>query len=297
MQRTRQDKKPTAILCSDFHLREDTPICYTGDYQEEQWRCVDFISDLQRKYDCWVFHGGDLFDKWKPSPWLLRQAILHLPTQFHTCYGQHDLPQHSLDLINKCGINVLEAAKKLTVVGTHWGQTPSDEPNFWYENTMIGSKPKGILIWHKLVYKGEAPFPGATGGQASMILRKYPLYDLILTGDNHMTCTATYGDQILVNPGSMMRMDADQFDFKPSVFLWFAETNTIEQIFLPIKQDVISREHLNRAKERDSRIDAFVSRLDANYESAISFEENLDNFFKVNRIRKGVKDIIYKAID
>jgi len=37
MQRTRQNKKPTAILTSDWHLREDTPACWIGDCQKEQW--------------------------------------------------------------------------------------------------------------------------------------------------------------------------------------------------------------------------------------------------------------------
>ena len=109
------NKKADAILTSDWHLREDTPICRTDNYWEVQWKKVDYISKLQKQYNCLVLHAGDLFDHWKPSPRLLREIILHIPDTFFTVYGQHDLPQHSLELTNKCGINVLQAANKLRV--------------------------------------------------------------------------------------------------------------------------------------------------------------------------------------
>jgi DNA repair exonuclease SbcCD nuclease subunit len=155
--RTSQSKgNPDAILCSDFHLREDTPLCYTGDYQKEQWDSVDFISDLQKKYGCPVLHGGDLFDNWKPSPNLLRLAIVHLPKQFYTIYGQHDLPSHNIDLVNKCGINVLEAGKHLTVLGgVHWGQKPLIQIS-----DTLKIRSKNILIWHVMNYVGRLPWPG-----------------------------------------------------------------------------------------------------------------------------------------
>jgi len=84
-----------------MHLREDTPTCFIGDFQKEQWTAMDFISDLQEKYDCAVIHAGDLFHHWKPSPWLLSMAIQHLPKVFYTIYGQHDLPQHNTELMSK----------------------------------------------------------------------------------------------------------------------------------------------------------------------------------------------------
>jgi N-acetylmuramoyl-L-alanine amidase len=42
---------------------------------------------LQEKHQCPVFHAGDLFDYWKPSPWLISKAIEHLPDKFYTIYN------------------------------------------------------------------------------------------------------------------------------------------------------------------------------------------------------------------
>lgn len=291
MSRTKINKKPDSIFCSDFHLREDIPLCYIGDYQKEQWDSVDYISKLQEIYDCPVIHAGDLYDNWKPSPNLLRQTILHLPKLFYTCYGQHDLPQHNLELVNKCGINVLEAANKLTIGGVHWGQKPSNS------NYTDFLKDKKILVWHVMNYVGRLPWPGCKDYSANSLLKKYPQYSIILTGDNHKTFTAELNGRILVNPGSLMRMDANQVDHKPCVFLWYAEDNSIEQVFLPIEQNVISREHIERKKERDNRIDSFVSKLNNKWIAKLSFEENMENFKKENNIRKSVMDIIYEVME
>ena len=97
---TRGNKNPNLIITSDWHLRETNPICRLDDFVEEtQWKKVNFISDLQKKYGCPVVHAGDLFDKWKPSPELLTKTMQHIPNDFHTIYGQHDLPNHNLHFL------------------------------------------------------------------------------------------------------------------------------------------------------------------------------------------------------
>ena len=84
---------------------------------------------------------------------------------------------------------------------------------------------------------------------------------------------------------------------KPRVYLWFAEENRVQPIYLPIQEDVISREHIEVKEKRDARIDAFISKLDGDWEAEMSFEDNLEAFFQANKIRQSVKDIIYKALE
>lgn len=296
MERTKF-KRPDAILCSDFHLREDTPVCWINseEFQEEQWSSIDFVSKLQEKHDCIVVHAGDLFHHWKPSPWLLSMTIQHLPEVFYTVYGQHDLPQHSTELMSKSGLHTLDWAGILhALITCHYGQTPTNEASiYWPPNREPKRK---ILVWHHLTYLNK-PFPGAAGGMAEGILRKYPQYDLIVTGDNHQSFSTSYEGRLLVNPGSLTRQDADQINFQPRVALWYADTNTIEWVNIPVKQGVISRDHIEVKEQRDKRIDAFVSRLDGDWEVGLSFEQNLETFFNANETRKSVKQIIYKAIE
>jgi DNA repair exonuclease SbcCD nuclease subunit len=294
MKRISKDNKiPDAILTSDWHLREDTPICRIDNYWETQWKKVDFIKDLQQKYDCPILHAGDLFDYWKPSPYLLSETIKHLPKQFYTIYGQHDLPQHNLELMNKSGIYCLEKADKLeTMDDVHYGKEPRG-----ISSICCGLPTQKILIWHVMNYQGKKPWPDCPSPSSVKLMKKYPNYDLIVTGDNHKSFVEEYESRLLVNPGSLMRMDADQTDHKPCIYLWYAKTNTVEKVLLPFEPDVISREHIERVEKRNERIEAFVNRLNDDWEGTVSFEENLKRFEESNNIIPSVMNIIYKSIE
>lgn len=295
--RTRNNIQYHGILTSDWHAREDTPVGRTDDYLAAFLRKVDFISDLQKQYQCLVFHAGDLFDNWKPSPNLLRLMIEHIPDKFYTVYGQHDVPQHSLDLVHKCGINCLVSAGKVNVLeGSHWGMVPGVNQI----SIEVPQVDKRILVWHRYTYQGTKAIFSKIQDNAHAILSKYP-FDLILTGDNHKAFVEHYIDKdervrVLVNPGSIMRMDADQIDFKPRVYLWNAELNTVTPVYLPIEEGVISRTHLIKKAERESRLDAFINQLDTEFEGVADFEKNLETFRLTNNPRQSVMNIIYKSM-
>jgi predicted phosphodiesterase len=290
MERIKQEKQPDLILCADFHLRDTIPVCRLDNYLKTECNKLNFISELQKRYNVPILHSGDLCDTWKTSPFLLSFIMENLPKQFFTVIGNHEAPSHNLDLIGKSGLNTLATAGTITILNRcHFGQEPT-EPSFVVKN-------RNILVWHKMVWKGKKPYPTCTDEPASVILKKYPEYDLIVTGDNHRTFVEQYEGRLLVNPGSLMRMDADQVDHKPSVFLWYASDNTVQQVFLPIEEGVISRVHLEQKEERDERISAFVEKLSGEYETSLSFEENLEAFMKVNNVEKSVQEIIYKSIE
>lgn len=286
--KTKHKGEVGAILCSDIHLREDTPVCRTDNFQEAMWKKLDFISALQRLHECKVLCGGDLYNHWKPSPYLLSETIKHIPDKFYTVYGQHDLPQHNLDLAYKSGIRTLEMANKL------WAIRPSDMFDFcnWNEEPInIG---ESVLVWHHTVTHGKSNF---IGDPAEDILDRYPDYDLILTGDNHKPFVVEKDGRLLVNPGSMMRMTADQADHKPRIYLWYPESNTVEPIYLPIEEGVINREHIDKVEQRNERLEAFVSRLNSKWKVTLSFEDNLKAFQTKNKVRQSVMEIIYKSIE
>lgn len=286
---------PDAILTADWHLREDTPVCRIDDFFARQWKKVTFIYALQREFDCPVLHAGDLFHHWKPSPYLLSVTINYLPLNFYTVYGQHDLPQHNLELAYKCGINTLKAANRLSILeDLHWGQDSASKTKRGF---CLSSSNRQILVWHCMCYQGKKPWPDCTDPMAASLLRKYPQFDLIVTGDNHKSFVEEYEGRLLVNPGSLTRQTADQTDCKPCVYLWYAKTNTVKQIYLPIEKDVITREHLERKEQHNNRIEAFISRLNDDWEAQMSFEDNLEEFRKANNVRESVMNVIYKAIE
>jgi DNA repair exonuclease SbcCD nuclease subunit len=295
MKRTKSIEKPDAILTSDWHIRETTPTCRTDNFLKAQDDKIIFVRTLQQKYNCPVLHAGDLFHHWKPSPYLLSNIYNYIPREFYTVYGQHDLPQHNLENQVKCGAFNLATVGALTLLdGVHWGGDPELEnyPSFEIED-------RQILVWHHMVWQGKRLWPGQTDPSAVAVLKKYPEYDLIVTGDNHKPFVEEYEGRLLVNPGSLTRQSADQIEHTPRVYLYYADNNTVRPVFCPIQkgEEVISRTHIQRVEQRDERIEAFISRLDEEWQVGLSFEQNLEAFFGKNRIRQSVKDIIYKAIE
>ena len=300
----RANKKPDAILCSDFHLREDQPICRIDNYWDKQASKIQFIRELQKQYECPVLVSGDIFNKWKPSPFLLSWAIEYLPDNMIVIPGQHDLAQHNIELLNKTGLFVLEKADKIKilsegeVINIDYGVCIYGYP-FGSELQEINEENPSIKIamCHTLTWVETLPYPGCILSDGGKLLKKLKGFNLVLVGDNHQSFIVEKDNRILISPGSMMRMTADQVDHTPRVYLWYKETNTVEPVYLPIEQGVISREHIAHIEERDGRIDAFISKLDDDWKASVSFEENLERFAKTNQVRKSVMEIVYKSIE
>jgi predicted phosphodiesterase len=289
-------KKVDAIFCGDNHIREKVPVARTDDFEAEQWRKLTFISDLQKKYNCPVLCSGDFFHHWKPSPELITKVMQYIPNQFYTIYGDHDLPQHSFDLRHKSGLTTLiESGKVHLLNGGHGFDKDSSKISKDSKPSKIGDR--SVFVWHVLTWKDELPFPDCKNKSAKKLLKKYPQFDCIVTGDNHIPFVEKYKGRILVNVGSMMRNNADQIDYKPAVWLYSAKNNTVKPVYIPISQGVISREHIEVKAERNARIDAFISKVNTDFKATMSFSENIKRFFSVNKTSKKVKEIIYKNME
>jgi|SRR6185369_5350331 len=297
-----------AIFVSDMHLRETAPECRKDDFLEAQTKKLRWLSKLQVQNNCPVLVAGDLFDYWKPSPWLLAYALRELPSGIIAIPGQHDLPAHSLEQIEKSGIQVLADAGKIDLLlGTD--EDSCDINGMMYQGFPWGVELKGtdrgfgesiaIALVHKLIYKAkELPFPGAdeVGYSVRGIVKQLPGFNIIITGDNHQTIFAQVNDTIVVNCGSFMRTTAAQADHEPSVFLLHENFN-VTQLKIPISKDVISREHIDRKKQKETRISAFAERLNKRVEIGLSFEHNLKKVIRKNNISKAVQSKVWEVLD
>ena len=295
------EKQVDAIFTADWHLRETSPVCRVDDFWETQWKKVSWLFALARKYDmAEVLHAGDLFDSWKPSPFLLSSAIERFPdytqpwgVKFYSVLGNHDLPYHSLEHRKKCGMETLEQAGSLAIwKGCHWGQTPDPGMAFY---VVSGRK---VLIWHKYVWRGDNKHPGVSESDEAMnVLRRYGhMADVILTGDNHHPFVVrTTKGKMLVNPGGITRQTADQKS--PRIYLYHAEDNSVTPVSVPHDPKAVSREHLVRAEEKENRMTAFVERLDKDWDVELSFSRNLDSFLSKNKIDKKTVDVVYRCIE
>jgi len=280
-----------AILTSDWHMmeKERNPPCRTDIHFNAQAKKIKQIQELQKKHNCPVFFAGDLFEHWKGSPELINHCLSILPKKMAGVAGQHDLPQHNLELIHKSAFESMVRGGKFTFLKGqgHWGFDPK-------KIVYMECKGRKIVIAHMLVWKDDLPFPDCPAPQVSKVFRMFPKADLILTGDNHQTFTAKRKNQLLVNPGSLTRHKADQAQHKPCVFLWNATSNKVVRHFLKIRKDVIVRDHIDIIKEKEARGEAFISSLSNDWLKDLDWDDNVDNAIQANDISKPVQKYIFK---
>jgi len=301
------------VLTSDWHIRDDTPLCRTDDYEIAQIKKLSYIDEYMQSIDAlMLLHAGDVCDKGRPvNSQMVESLILgYAPTKIYGVPGNHDLPYHKLNNLKKSSLNVLIKAKQFIYLSS---ETPT--PIIQESNCILYGFPYGtemvhltedelkrytdactcIAITHQLVFEKSIPYGVKKGVLAIDLLKQFSEYKIILTGDNHQSFVVEHEGRYLVNPGSLLRMDADQVDHKPSLYVWDGET--IKREFIPIEEGVVSREHIEVKQERDGRIDAYVERMNADYEVGLSFEKNIDTHLLKNKVRQNVEDKIREAIE
>jgi len=296
---------PDAILTADWHIRADVPQCRIDDFEMSMWNKVKFICDLADKHDVPILLAGDLGHRSQWPNWLIEKFMSIIDEvdeiEIMSIPGQHDLPEHNLEMVSRSAYGILIRSKHIYEDGDAYDNIVIRDYKYGISHFPYGVEIKKtkrlIAMTHQMVIEDKPEWPGQIANSAKSLLKKFPGYKLILSGDNHKPFVVKYKDQILVNPGSMMRSTADQINHRPRVYLWEAKTNAIEAVYLPIIKGVIDRSHIETKKEKDARIEAYTKRLSERYEIGLSFEANLEAHFKTNRTRKPVKDRIWEACE
>jgi len=298
-------KKASAILTADWHTRASTPVCREDNYHQAFGIKVRFIRDLSQKYNCPVLIAGDIGDKTQWPNWLLEWFVTLIgDMEIIAIPGQHDTPDHRLDNLHKSGVGVLAATQTITVLdqtvalienGFDLISFPYSIPINHFKVANCNNHPK-VAIAHQMVIEDKPLWPGQKAPKGHQLLKKFPEYNLILTGDNHNSFVSKYEGRILVNPGSLMRTTAAQINHKPRVYLWWADTNKIELVYLPFQEGVVSREHIEVEDERDERVEAYVERMNTDYEIGFSYETNLERHIETNDVEKEVETKIWENV-
>jgi predicted phosphodiesterase len=281
------------IACADLHLRDSIPHARTDDYWKAQEKKFRFLIDTANEKNCDIYCAGDFFHRAKSSSfleaWIIEQLqdLKNEGLKFHVIPGQHDLPNHNIELLEHSSLWVLRQAEVIDL-----SSTPFEQPFFFEDH--------GIMLIHKMIHQ-DIPIPGVQGStKAIKLLKDNPEARIIISGDNHRPFIEyTNNKRGLINCGSMMRMSADQIDYYPAFYyIEMKDTIIVHTIPYPIEKDVIDRSYIEIEKERDNRVESFVNRFGENdAEMDLNFEKNLENFFRSQKIRKPVQEICWEALE
>lgn len=310
-----QPSNVIAIAVSDIHLSLKAPVARKDDidWQSIQSRHLKELRAVSDKYQVPVLCAGDLFHHWNSPAELINFAIENLPDGMVCIPGQHDLPYHSHESINKSAYSTLIKCGKIhhlgtdtmrisngraTVTGMPWG-VPIGKPR----KDVSKDSAVSIALIHQFVWKKGHTYPGAlpTGNVRAIHrkLQKYG-YSVAVCGDNHKGFLDKSGGTTIYNNGGFIRRNIDEVDRVPTLGLIYSDgtvklrpINAAEKDLFCDRQDL--RESTANVSESSK---AFLKSLGRVGQTNIDFKEAVRMYINTHDdIPSGVSDILMELID
>ena len=223
-----------AILLADIHLSLNPPIWRSAEsnWLEAQYRPIEEVKLLQDKFECPIFCAGDIFEWWfgafgKGGSELTNYAIDYLPDMYSIA-GQHDLPLHQYNDINKSAYWTLVQAGKIFNMAPASVRTINDKMvvyslpyGYPIEPCPEEKKYLRIAIIHDYVWIPGCKYPEAPAEKRLKRIKhgqenqKLYGYDIIVYGDNHKGFMTMVGKTTVFNCGTLMRRKSDEVDYEP----------------------------------------------------------------------------------
>lgn len=279
------------IATSDWHLREDKPICrLDDDWIQTQTNILNFIVTTANVMNANILLAGDVFDTPKVSPQVVNMFLNALSKLENTCYviaGNHSLLWHKQEYLMKSSIGILQAHEYKNIK-----YLPCQEIENAETFTHYAEVTPEIVMVHALTFPSleEKPF-GSVGYTADQIQEIFSNYKYIIVGDYHRGYIKN-GTSKLINCGCITIQDAGDIDYNPVIYYVNTDTDEIKTIYLPSNIELLTREHITNQKERDERINAFIEIVKNNGTITLSFDKNLENALQSKDIPQIVKDIV-----
>ena len=301
-------KKVIALLIADIHLSSTAPVARSGepDWYAAQGRVLDQLRTLQRKNGgCPIVCAGDVFDRWNSSPELINWVATNLsgfPGEIWVIPGQHDLPHHNYDELNRSAFDTLCFTGRvkqippdsgvwlqeygLDLVGFPWGVELHPEK----EELARGIR---LAVVHRYVWMSGYEYKGAPNdGNIHSIARRLKGYTHVVFGDNHR------GFQLgsFYNCGCLIPRKSDERKLKPSVGAVFSDGSVV-RIPLDCSQDQWLEENDPRV-EIGERIDAadFLDGLRGLEWDSLNVREWVKRYLDRSEISQRVRETVLDAL-
>lgn len=288
------------IATGDWHLREDRPRCRKDEsWIQSQWFHVSQVAEIANKKDCPIIITGDIFNK-ATAPQivinLFLQFVSRLKNPVTFIAGNHDLPYHSMNNVADSAIGILFSSAKLH--SPKIASISSIFPEVSYQNfgeTIEGSDSSKILILHTLVFEDSSSIPpNVNANTAEGLLKEYPQYTWIITGDCHNSFHYISEDnRHVINPGHLNIQKIDEIK-NPLVYYVDTDKGIVEPIEIKDNVELVTDEYIREEEEREDRIEAFIEKLQGNDNITLSFTDNIEKAIRQNSLKEEtVKMITY----
>lgn len=301
--------KVIAVLCADIHLSSSPP---RARREEPDWfkamkKPLDDLAHLSTHYNAPILCAGDIFNHWKADPALINFALKYLPPMY-AIPGQHDLPLHNIDLIEKSAFWTMVLSERVIPIiqkapvsiendiilhGFYWGKklTPLKR--------IVKSKYHVALV-HDFLWTKNHTYPNAPKtNKASQYRDRVEGYHAVVFGDNHKGFKIKLNNVPVWNCGTLMRRNSDEKEYVPKIGLLCQSGNIITHRTNTIGESLKTNEEdlsgLNRKAEGDM-LD-FLNGLKEAQIHNFDFVEAIEFLMKKYSVSQDVRKILLEVLD
>lgn len=314
MLKRRLYKKPSVemlYIIGDLHLRSQRPQGRVDDYAAAQEAKLLQVLEAAEKIGAAVLQPGDFFDG-IDVPWSLVERYIRLIKEcgvmVYCVRGQHDLRYHSRNVENT-PLGVMSAAGAVRIAGPEGVALTKDVTLFgcdWGERDV--PTPRGaddILLIHRMIVEETKLWPGQVDYVRADKFLRDNRFRLIVSGDNHQHFTASWGGprsgtRYLVNCGSLMRMAVDQVEHRPTAYLYHIDGQQLMRrpIIVSPSDEVFDVERIEKSREKNRELDAFLEELGSKRDFGLNFLDNLRAALGgLSASESGVREIVEEVLD
>lgn len=298
----KSNRKVVAIVVSDLHLSLKPPIARTAepDWFAAMARQLKELRELQQKKKVPILVAGDIFDRWNSPPELINFAMENLPYCF-TIPGQHDLPYHSYEDVEKsaywtlvqaekiCHLDYRQVIEDITVHPFPWGR----------EITPLESKHSGlqVALCHKYIWRKGSSYPNAPKeSHVKSLSAQLAGYDVAFFGDNHKRFQYE-GPCNILNCGGFYRRHIDELDHKPTFGLLYPNGEIELQEVDVLDDKFINVSTLSKLAQQGLEMTEFLDELRKLGEQGLDFVSAVRRYIKDNNVFEGTAKVILEAIE
>lgn len=290
---------------ADEHFRSTVPVARKDDYLKNQDDIIKWLNELSKKYT--MFSCGDTVhharERAKPLDFA-NYLLKELPHRYGIL-GNHDLLYHTTDTLDSTTMGLLIQAGKYTVLDYN---SPIEFDKVKFYGFSYGQEIKHIPRWNRnptsnftriALYHGyvtQEPNEFIEGKVAIDLLKSFPEYDIIFSGDNHQGFMVELEGRVLINIGSLKRDNADQMEHIPYVYTYDSQTKKVDRIEVPIDKGILTKDHIEKEQERNERLENLSEKFKEVRDVTLDFNQNLLNFFKMNKINEDVQSRIMEWV-
>lgn len=290
------------IITADWHLRASRPRCRIDEnWYFTQEDAVEQVAKIAVEKNCSVAIVGDVFNSNSDTSFQCIQIVQKfagvLKEKNLTCYvlaGNHDLPYHSSENIEKSAVGILFNSENIYPVQC------LDESGEEISAGNFDEQVKNVkyIFRHVLCFPDLKSLPpNVEAVTAKELLEESDKAEWIFTGDYHHNFHYEKNGRHVVNPGCLIRQASDMKDYQCGVYFVDTEKNIVE--FIPIidKNEFVDDTYILKQEEREERIESFVNKLNDTKNVSLDFVENVRSALQVNNFSDDMNNMIEELLE